>query len=1302
MKRSRKNPRIRTLSAAALLTLPVSAVSTVNAAAITDANFNASANYAESVSFDLTGSQTWSGIISGASSTLTKTGTGTLTISADQTFQGATLISGGALSIGNVSRLASTSGITLSNGGTLKYTAKAGTLAPTITVGAGETGTVEFKSATSETLSMNLAGSGKIVLAGNSNATGTGNVNSFVIRSDSAFTGDVEITGGKIRLLGDLPKVNSIILNGGSVMNDAQMNIGNENTKISTDLVLGEKGGTVRVGFDNSRLIWSGKITGTGTFGIGGDSGTFCFANSANDFSGGLQIGDVMNGNFNQVTKAELRASNSLGTGVVSFGAGANHWLDLYGHSIVSTPIAGLSATRSGVEVKNSKSTVSTLTLSVPDGQTLTYAGKMTGKIDLAKSGAGTQILTGTGSTRTGNTTVNEGTLRLTSGAKLGGGLLTVTGTGTLDLAGLTDAELSDAGKAAGLAGNSANAILTNSNAETPSALTLELAGDQTYAGKLTGKLSLTKTGTGTQTLAGAGLGANVSAKVSEGKLLIQNPGGSAANAFTLDGGTLAFEKNGALTLSTKIDVTANGGTIQWITTGTNALSFGINGTGTTENTVLTFTASNNASGNCSTLTPTALSNFSGKFEITAGKLNITSMNYLPAKGIILSGGTLMLNIGGTQTYAAPISLTDGTFSTIRNGSFGTHVFTGKISGTGELGISGDNGTTVFKNSANDFSGGLVIGTQKNRGNGPFQSKVQAGAENALGTGPVTVIGASEQGASTLDLKGFSQKIGGLISTEKDTFAVVKNSGAEAGLTLNVAEGKDLTYASELSGALNVTKDGKGTQTLTGEKILYSGSTTVNDGTLRIDAVPGSLTETESPIPAHQFFLNGGTLYQVSALNDAAKNANYSFNGGTLSVTGVSTDHLNKISIEADGGTIDWRGKGTDQLYLTLANGTTAAKDTVFMLNGINVTGGNCNSFHIVTNNFTGKIGVSGGKLIAKTDGFSKFSGVVLDGGTLMFNANLNSLKNFTLPIELTENGGTLRGGSNITYTMKGVISGTGELGISGDNGPIVFANSQNSFSGGLNVGANLNIGDENKAIAKLGANDALGTGVVSISHAKASLDLAGFSLTNTPIAGLSSTVSGAVLKNSSANASTLTLQVPEGKSESYAGQVTGNIELVKTGAGNQTFTGAYASTGNITIADGTLTFADNSFDLPNSALSIEETGILALNGASLDLGSLDMALESLLFFDPASETISLTTDSFQGKAGDFSLSWNGVTDTLFGNLADYFTMDPNGFLSLTALPAGPDVPGVPEPATWLLLLAGLGIFKLRCRTSRN
>ncbi len=1300
MKRSRKNPRIRTLSAAALLTLPVSAINAVeavNAAAINDANFSASANYAESVSFDLTGSQTWSGVISGASSTLTKTGTGTLTISADQTFQGATFISGGALSIGNVSRLASTSGITLSNGGTLKYTAKGATLAPTITVGANETGTVEFKSATSETLSMNLAGSGKIVLAGNSNAAGTENVNSFVIRSDSAFTGDVEITGGKIRLLGDLPKVNSIILNGGSIMNDAQMNIGNENTKISTDLVLGEKGGTVRVGHSSSRIIWSGKITGTGAFGIGGDSGTFCFANSANDFSGGLQIGDVMNGNFNQTTKAELRASNSLGTGVVSFGAGANHWLDLYGHSIVSTPIAGLSATRSGVEVKNSKDTVSTLTLSVPNGQTLTYAGKMTGKIDLAKSGAGTQILTGTGFTRTGKTTVNEGTLRLISGAKLGGGVLTVTETGTLDLAGLTDA-----GKAAGLAGTSANAILTNSNAETSSALTLELTGNQTYAGKITGKLSLTKIGTGTQTLAGAGLDANVSAKVSAGKLLIQNPDGNAANAFTLDGGTLAFEKNGGLTLSTKIDVTANGGTIQWITTGTNALSFGINGTGTTENTVLTFTASNNASGNCPTLTPTALSNFSGKFEITAGKLNITSMNYLPAKGLILNGGTLMVNINGTQTYAAPITLTDGTFSTIRNGSFGTHIFTGKISGTGELGISGDNGTTVFKNSANDFSSGLVIGTQKNRGNGPFQSKVQAGAENVLGTGPVTMIGASEQGASTLDLKGFSQKIGGLISTEKDSFAVVKNSGAAAGLTLNVAEGKDLTYASELSGNLNVTKDGKGTQTLTGEKILYSGSTTVNEGMLKIDAVPGSLVETESPIPAHQFLLNGGTLYQVSALNDAAKNASYTFNGGTLSVTGASTDHLNKISIEADGGTIDWRGKGTDQLYLTLANGTTATKDSLLMLNGINVTGGNCNSFHIVTNNFTGKIGVSGGKLIAKTDGFSKFSGVVLDGGTLMFNANLNPLKNFTLPIELTENGGTLRGGSNITYTMKGVISGTGELGISGDNGPIVFANSQNSFSGGLNVGANLNFGDENKAIAKLGANDALGTGVVSISHAKASLDLAGFSLTNTPIAGLSSTVSEAVLKNSSSTASTLTLRVPEGKSESYAGKVTGNIDLIKTGAGNQTFTGAYASLGGIAIMEGTLTFAENSFDLTNSALTIEEAGILALSGSSLDLGSLDMALESLLFFDPASETISLTTDSFQGNAGDFTLGWNGVTDTLSGNLADYFTMDPNGFLSLTALPAGPDVPGVPEPASWLLLLAGLGIFKLRRRTSRN
>lgn len=1265
----------RNFSIAVLLaSLPFSPI---NAMEINDATFNASESYAESVVFDLANAQTYSGVVSGDASALTKTGAGTLTLTTNQTFKGATLVSGGAISIDNVSRLASTSGITLSNGGTLAYTAYAATLSPTVTVAANDVGTLEFKTKTTDNLQFQLAGSGKIILAGNSNNSGTEKVSSFLISNASTFTGSVEITGGKLRLTQNMPNVKEFILNGGSIMNNSSMNINNENVKITSTLVLGENGGTIRVGYDNSRLIWTGKITGTGFFGIGGDSGTFCFANSENDFSGGLQIGDVMNGNFNQVTKAELRADNSLGTGLVSFGAGADHSLDLYGFSISTTPIAGLSATRSGVVVKNSKNSVSLLTLSVPEGKSYSYAGKITGKIDLVKNGNGAQILSGSGFTQTGNTTVNAGLLQLTSNAKLAGGLITLENSGTLDLDGLADA-----GTVAGLAGSSANAILTNSNTETASPLTLNLTNDQTYAGKITGKINLVKIGDATQTISASGLDASVSATVSAGKLLIQNCAQSLSNDLTLDGGALGVSRNGGLALS-NLTVTVNGGAIEWNTNGTNALSFKLNGSETTEDTVVSLIASNNESGNCPTFTLTGLSNFDGQMEVVAGKLNITNVGYLPANGIILSGGTLMVNCGNA-TCAVPITLTDGTFSTIRNGSNGKYVFTEKITGSGQLGISGDNGTTVFQNSGNDFSGGLVLGTLKNSYDQSHVSKVLAGAENTLGSGAVTLIAATQKGASTLDLNGYSQKIGGLISTSQDAYATVQNSSSNvATLTLDVAAGNDFSYAGKLSGKINLVKNGEGSQTLAGSAITYSGSTTVNAGTLKIDSVSSS----------SQFFLNGGRLYQVSSLNSAAKSAAYVFDGGTLSVTGNSTDHLSNITIEENGGTINWRGDGTKQLYLTLANGTSATSDSLLMLDGINVSGGNCNCFHLVTNKFTGKIGVSGGKLIAKTKDFTNLSGVVLDGGTLMFNADIDSLKNFTLPIEITENGGTLRGGSYVTYTMKGVVSGSGELGISGDNGPIVFANSQNSFSGGLNIGSDLNIGDENKAIAMLGADNALGSGVVSISHAKASLELNGFSLTDSPIAGLSSTVSGAILKNSSSQTSVLTLQVPEGKSESYAGQITGKIDLVKTGAGSQTFSN-FQSSGNVLISEGTLNFANGTFSLEDSAFTIEKDGILALSDSSLSVASLAMDLESLLFFDLESDSITLATDSFMGEKGEFSLIWDGMNEMLSGNLADYFSMDQYGFLSLVATPST----NVPEPAAWLLLLCGLGIFGLRAQ----
>ena len=68
----------------------------------------------------------------------------------------------------------------------------------------------------------------------------------------------------------------------------------------------------------------------------------------------------------------------------------------------------------------------STLTLNVPDGETWTYSGVISGSSGIVKNGGGTLCLTGA-NTFTGGITVNEGTLDTSSATSSGWGTGTVT-----------------------------------------------------------------------------------------------------------------------------------------------------------------------------------------------------------------------------------------------------------------------------------------------------------------------------------------------------------------------------------------------------------------------------------------------------------------------------------------------------------------------------------------------------------------------------------------------------------------------------------------------------------------------------------------------------------------------------------------------------------------------------------------------------------------------------------------------------------------------------------------------------------
>ncbi len=245
--------------------------------------------------------------------------------------------------------------------------------------------------------------------------------------------------------------------------------------------------------------------------------------------------------------------------------------------------------------------------------------------------------------------------------------------------------------------------------------------------------------------------------------------------------------------------------------------------------------------------------NGSGVLNISAGTATLLGINY---DGQSSTGGTLnlsgngLLSIGGSgianTSSSSSLTFNGGTLQS--NASWNTTVpmtfngpatvglqgnalgFNGAISGSGSLAFVGAGGTLLLGGS-NSYGGGTTV-----------QSGfiVRAGANNALGTGPVYLNGGavSANGATAYTLASPLVLSGGTLG---DTL----NNGA---LTFTAASGtlaQNVTLAVNspvtISGSLtdsgsgfSLTKNGPGTLTLAGNN-TYSGSTAVNAGTLYIN-----------------------------------------------------------------------------------------------------------------------------------------------------------------------------------------------------------------------------------------------------------------------------------------------------------------------------------------------------------------------------------------------------------------------------------------------------------------------------------
>ncbi len=486
------------------------------------------------------------------------------------------------------------------------------------------------------------------------------------------------------------------------------------------------------------------------------------------------------------------------------------------------------------------------------------------------------------------------------------------------------------------------------------------------------------------------------------------------------------------------------------------------------------------------------------------------------------------------------------------------------------IGSSGTGTYTLSAGTAN-FGGSLTIAAYAG----------SAGTVNQTG-GVVTIsagnLGVGLAGTGTYNLNGGLLRVGGIngivgsgtlnlgggmlqvIGSALSTANPIGLTGTSSTIDTN---GLGAAFSGVMAGTGAFAKSGLGTLSLTAVN-TYSGGTTVNGGTLRVNA------DAALGAPSSGVTLNVGTLQFGASFN-------------------LSTNRA--VSLGAGGGTVDTNGfnatiprgiTGTGGLILADSNPTSGA----LTLSG--------------ANSYAGGTTINAGMLTLGA-GSSLASGgaVTVNGGTFNLNGANQTVGTFsgtggavTLGFGIL----TVNQGSNTNYA--GAISGTGGLTLAG-NGAVTLSGAS-TFTGGTTVSNGTLIVSNGGALGGGGATVQAG-GTIDIAGAalRNPLSLTGSglngagSLTGTGSAGSTGniTLAGNTTIGVTNAGDTLTLS---GRALDDGG---GGYGLTKTGAGTLALSGPVVSyTGPTTIAQGVLALGGMSSLATSSGVSL--TG----GGATLDM----------------------------------------------------------------------------------------------------
>jgi fibronectin-binding autotransporter adhesin len=760
-----------------------------------------------------------------------------------------------------------------------------------------------------------------------------------------------------------------------------------------------------------------------------------------------------------------------------------------------------------------------TLKMNPAAGNPITLSGIISGTSGALTNTTGTTILNGA-NTYAGLTTITSGTVQLgnttalgttaagttiTSGAVLdlngtnytNAEALTVNGTGITSggaiknssATGATYGGLLTLGSASSIIGGTGTINLSNTGNITGATFGLTLGGAQ--GGTLSGNLNttsgtLTKQDAGTWTVSGTSTYTGATT-ISAGTLKI----GASSSALGTTAGITSVTSGAVLDL--------NGFTLS------TAEPLTLNGTGLTGSPAGALT---NTGGNASYSGPITLGSASTITATTSGTLTCSGTVGTGAFGLTLDGAA-----GSTGTMSGiistPTSITKNgagtwilqgvnTYTTATNITAGTLKLGASTSALGTIaGI-----TTVSSGAVLDLNGFTLSTAEPLTLNGTGLTASPAGAltntgGNASYSGPITLGSAST-----------------ITATSSGTLTLSGTVGTGAfGLTLDGAAGTG-TMSGVISTPTSLTKNGAGTWALTNTANTFTGTTTVNNGELRL-----------IPTATSTFYASPIVL-----------------NGGTISTTGITAITATSSS------TLGLTANSTITLSSTVVHSLKfAASNAVSWTAGAMIT-------------ITGWVGTPGAG-VTGTDG-RLFVGTSSAGLTP---AQLTQIQfligGINYPATMIAGTGEVIAASLPNYYWNGnnttALNGTWDNATMNWTSPTAVAVLNATWPATGNQAANFNFATATSTITI--------PGTIAAMPSNINIGTSNYVFTTTGV------TAGSLSSPINLNANTLTLSPISAAGLNLSGVISGTGNLIHNGAGTTTLSGASTYTGTTTISQGTI-----------------------------------------------------------------------------------------------------------------------------------